>query len=278
MGASNAARSVIQRVLSVEGGDTARHRVRQAIHTAFTVRQLRSMTSRLRAEMRGQQRQIRADCCRGGMRCVARVHNVLGVKTFERSVDVHAPADRVWARVTSQDGINHELLPWLKMTMPQAARGLTIDTVPLNTVIGKSWILLFGVIPVDYDEPSIVALDAGRYFHEKSTMATMSLGTRENNRTSRRGPHAHHGPHHPRAASRSGSAAGSSHSPCLLRTPASAAHSILRQRLTYATRGMSGIRTGTACRAVLFDVPAAEPFLRHLHYVVSDRARPPRDR
>lgn len=88
-------------------------------------------------------------------------------------MDVQAPADRVWARVTSQDGINHELLPWMKMTMPRGARGLTIDTFPLNTVIGKSWILLFGVIPVDYDELSIVELDPGRYFHEKSTMATM---------------------------------------------------------------------------------------------------------
>ncbi len=94
-------------------------------------------------------------------------------RVIEQSSVITAPSDQVWARVTSPEGINHEMRPWMTMTMPRAARGLTVATVPLNTVIGRAWIRLFGLIPIDYDALSIVELEPGRYFHEKSTMASM---------------------------------------------------------------------------------------------------------
>jgi len=92
---------------------------------------------------------------------------------FEQTSVIAAPADLVWARVTTPEGINDETSPWMSMRMPRRARDLTIDTLPLNTVLGRAWILLFGLIPVDYDRLSIVELEPGRYFHEKSTMASM---------------------------------------------------------------------------------------------------------
>jgi ligand-binding SRPBCC domain-containing protein len=61
----------------------------------------------------------------------------------------------------------------MTMTMPRSARGMTVDTVPLNVVLGRAWIRLFGLIPIDYDALSIIELEPGRYFHEKSTMASM---------------------------------------------------------------------------------------------------------
>jgi ligand-binding SRPBCC domain-containing protein len=63
--------------------------------------------------------------------------------------------------------------PWMTMSMPRSARGLTVDTVPLNRPLGRAWIRLFGILPVDFDHLSIVELDPGRYFHEKSTMLSM---------------------------------------------------------------------------------------------------------
>jgi hypothetical protein len=94
-------------------------------------------------------------------------------RVIERSVVVPAPADRIWERVTTPEGINHEMLPWMTMTMPRAARELTIDTLPLDTVLGRAWMRLFGILPFDYDALSIVDLKPGRAFHERSTMASM---------------------------------------------------------------------------------------------------------
>lgn len=86
---------------------------------------------------------------------------------------VDAPAEEVWDRVISPEGINDEMLPWMTMRLPRSARGLTVDTMPIGEVLGQAWILLFGVIPIDYDRLVIADLDPGRYFHEKSTMLTM---------------------------------------------------------------------------------------------------------
>ena len=95
------------------------------------------------------------------------------VRVFERSSVIPAPAARVWERVVSPEGINNEMRPWMTMSMPRSARGMTVDTVPLNVVLGRAWMRLFGVIPIDYDALSIIELEPGRYFHERSTMASM---------------------------------------------------------------------------------------------------------
>ena len=39
--------------------------------------------------------------------------------TFREVSEVPAPVEKVWQRVTSPEGINHELGPFLKMTMPR---------------------------------------------------------------------------------------------------------------------------------------------------------------
>lgn len=81
------------------------------------------------------------------------------------------PADpvAVWSRVTSFAGINHELGPWLRMTAPAGVE-LTPAAVPLGTRWFRSWILVLGVLPVDYDDICIERLDAGTGFLECSRM------------------------------------------------------------------------------------------------------------
>ena len=81
----------------------------------------------------------------------------------------------MWARVTTPEGINHELAPWLRMTAPEALVRLRADDVPLGVRLCRSWILLGGVLPVDYDDLTLVGVEAGRGFHERSAMATASL-------------------------------------------------------------------------------------------------------
>ena len=94
-------------------------------------------------------------------------------RTVENHVDVPAAAAAVWDRVVDPDGINHEMRPWMTMTMPRAARGLTVDTVPLGRPLGRAWLRLFGVVPFDFDQLTIVELDPGRRFLERSTMLSM---------------------------------------------------------------------------------------------------------
>jgi ligand-binding SRPBCC domain-containing protein len=93
--------------------------------------------------------------------------------SVERSSTVPAPAEAVWERAVSPDGINHELRPLLRMTMPRELRGKAIDEVEVGVPLGRAWILLFGVIPVDYDDLSLAELEPGRRFLERSSLASM---------------------------------------------------------------------------------------------------------
>lgn len=91
----------------------------------------------------------------------------------EKRVLVQAHVEDVWARVVTPAGFNHEMRPWVTMRMPRAARGLTVETVPLGRPIGRAWLRLLGVIPFDYDRLVIVELEPGRRFLERSTMLSM---------------------------------------------------------------------------------------------------------
>jgi ligand-binding SRPBCC domain-containing protein len=92
---------------------------------------------------------------------------------------VAATAEEVWRRAVSPEGINYELGPWLRMTMPASVRGMGIDDVPLGEPLGRSWILLFGVIPVDYDDLCLVEREPGRRFLERSRLLSMATWQHE---------------------------------------------------------------------------------------------------
>ena len=97
----------------------------------------------------------------------------------ERTTEVPAPAAGVWARVTSVEGVNDELRPWLRMTVPRGARGMSLEDVELNRPIGRSWVLALGFIPFDYDEITLVERGPGLRFLERSPMGSMRLWQHE---------------------------------------------------------------------------------------------------
>ena len=92
---------------------------------------------------------------------------------FEQQSIIDAPPEQVWARVITPEGINDELRPWMTMSMPRGAQGLTVDNVPVGTPIGRCWMRLFGVVPIDYDLLTIEELQPGRGFAEESTMLSI---------------------------------------------------------------------------------------------------------
>jgi ligand-binding SRPBCC domain-containing protein len=92
---------------------------------------------------------------------------------LERRSVIPAPAHEVWIRITSPEGINDELMPVMRMTVPRSLRGQTIDRIPLGRRLGRSVFLLFGILPFDVDNLVIAELDPGRRFRETSTMLSM---------------------------------------------------------------------------------------------------------
>jgi ligand-binding SRPBCC domain-containing protein len=89
---------------------------------------------------------------------------------FEIASRLEAPAEAVWARVTTAAGVNAELMPIVRMTVPRGLDDFSIDNVRDGTTLGRSWLLLFGLIPFDWDHIHIERLEPGRAFHERSTM------------------------------------------------------------------------------------------------------------
>lgn len=92
---------------------------------------------------------------------------------LHHSVVLAADADAVWSRAVTPAGINHEMRPWVTMTMPRVAHGLTVDTITLGQPIGRAWLRLFGVLPFDYDRLVLIEREPGRRFLEQSTMLSM---------------------------------------------------------------------------------------------------------
>lgn len=86
--------------------------------------------------------------------------------------ELDADPDAVWARAIDPAGINDELRPLLRMTVPRGAEDFGLDD-PEPGHIGRSWILLLGLFPFDYDDITIVRLEPGRSFLERSSMFSM---------------------------------------------------------------------------------------------------------
>ncbi|MXP21250.1 hypothetical protein GIY30_07770 [Gordonia sp. HNM0687] len=95
--------------------------------------------------------------------------------THTQRTVVAAPVDLVLERVTSMDGINDELMPYLKMRLPRHHRGKTIADMEIGQPLGKVPLLFGGFLPLDYDDLTLAELTPGRGFREASSMASMTV-------------------------------------------------------------------------------------------------------
>jgi ligand-binding SRPBCC domain-containing protein len=90
-----------------------------------------------------------------------------------------ASREQVWKRVSTMEGVNAELVPIARMKVPRGVGGLDPGTVPIGERVGRFWILLFGLFPVDYDDLTLVRLDPPAGFLERSQMLTMRVWEHE---------------------------------------------------------------------------------------------------
>ena len=85
-----------------------------------------------------------------------------------------AEPEVVWNRVATMPGVNHELGPWVRMTAPTNAR-FDPSVVKPGERLFRSRLLLFGVLPVDYDDLTFLRIVPGREFLERSPMLSASV-------------------------------------------------------------------------------------------------------
>ena len=96
-------------------------------------------------------------------------------RTIEISSRLHARAETVWAHARTIEGVNAELWPICRMTVPKAFAGKTLEDAPLQHRAFRSWILLFGVLPIDYDDLVLTRITPCRGFREESTLLTQRV-------------------------------------------------------------------------------------------------------
>jgi ligand-binding SRPBCC domain-containing protein len=93
--------------------------------------------------------------------------------SFEIVSRLRAPVGRVWTHASNFAEINRELWPLAQMTYPHDLAHLSPATFPLGRQAFRSWILLFGLVPVDFDDITLVELEPDRGFYEVSRLLTM---------------------------------------------------------------------------------------------------------
>jgi len=95
------------------------------------------------------------------------------------SSDLASSPDRVWRWITSMEGISKELAPILKMTAPHGVTGIADVQVRPGQALFRSWFLLFGVLPIDRSDLTLLSLDPGKGFLEQSPMLSMKVWRHE---------------------------------------------------------------------------------------------------
>ncbi|MEZ5501861.1 MAG: hypothetical protein R3E50_04085 [Halioglobus sp.] len=91
--------------------------------------------------------------------------------TLTFSSDLPVPAEEILATLT-MEGVNAELSPLVRMTAPVDFAGRSILLWPQKQFLFKSWILLFGFMPIDRHSFYFEAINPDSGFCERSTSIT----------------------------------------------------------------------------------------------------------
>ncbi len=97
---------------------------------------------------------------------------------FSVSSLLDASPEEVWRHATSAEGVNLELRPLLRMTFPAAGDSLLAAWTP-GEPLGRSWLLLGGLLPVEYDDVTFVEVEPGRRFLERSPLLSQRVWEHE---------------------------------------------------------------------------------------------------
>ena len=94
--------------------------------------------------------------------------------TVQVSSLVNGAKEDVWECVSTFKGVNRELSPFLQMTCPEPNTRITKSMESKDKSLFTSWVLLFGLLPVEYDCLRLENVTEGTGFKERSSMLMMS--------------------------------------------------------------------------------------------------------
>ena len=93
--------------------------------------------------------------------------------------ELTASPQKVWEWITSLQCILSEMRPYFRMTAPPGMESIqNVDIIPGRPLF-RSRVYLFGFIPIDYSDLTLIAIDRGSGFIEQSPMGTMKLWRHE---------------------------------------------------------------------------------------------------
>jgi hypothetical protein len=90
------------------------------------------------------------------------------VQTFTFSSDLRVSADIILASLNMR-GVNAELRPLVRMTAPRDWASRSILECPSGQTLFQSWILLFGILPIDRHTFYLESIDPATGFAENSS-------------------------------------------------------------------------------------------------------------
>lgn len=99
--------------------------------------------------------------------------------SFRLESKLHASTERVWEWITSIKGISAEMWPFFRMTVPRGLTSLNDVDVELGVRMFRSYVFLFGVLPIDYSDMTLLELNTGEGFVEQSPMGSIKLWRHE---------------------------------------------------------------------------------------------------
>ena len=96
---------------------------------------------------------------------------------FSTYLDVEP--EKAWGWITSFAGINTELKPYVTMSAPKGVQSIDDVEIQFGKPLFRSWLKLFGIMPIDYSNLTLVELKAGEGFLERSSMGSMKIWQHE---------------------------------------------------------------------------------------------------
>jgi hypothetical protein len=93
------------------------------------------------------------------------------MRSFEIQSDLAIAPAEFWSNV-SLESVNWELAPFVRMTAPREWQDRPIPDWEVGRELFSSWILLFGMLPVDRHAFRLRAIGPGLEFHETSSSWT----------------------------------------------------------------------------------------------------------
>jgi hypothetical protein len=100
------------------------------------------------------------------------------VSGFSIVSELSASAEAVWSHAISPAGVNDEMFPLLRMTFPRDF-GDFLATWRPNQTLFRSWLLVGGVLPIEYDDIAFAEVEPGRRFLERSVLLSQRVWEHE---------------------------------------------------------------------------------------------------